>query len=179
MAMVAVGVLSCLDVTADAARLQHWTAAEPPHFTLHDSNGGKIALDSAQGTVTIVHFFATWCEPCREELSALDRLNERSGAAIKILAISVAEPGMRVRRFLETMPLKFPVLLDPDRATAKSWSVSTLPTTIVLDANLKARLIVETDYAWDTIDPRTLIEECTTGERLRGSLDLKDPFAHS
>ena len=59
---------------------------------------------------------------------------------------------MRVRRFIETMPVNFPVLLDRERAVAKAWNVTTLPTTFVLDANLRPRLMVETDFAWDTFD---------------------------
>ena len=60
--------------------------------------------------------------------------------------------------FLQSTPVGFPVLLDRDRAVAKSWKVSMLPTTFVLDSGLKPRLVVETDYAWDNIDPKDLID---------------------
>lgn len=150
-----------------AAELQRWTGGEPPHFTLPDTGGAPVALDSRHGTVTIVHFFATWCEPCREELPALNRLSERSGGAINIVAISVAEPDLRVQRFLQSTPLKFPVLLDRDRTIAKSWNVSTLPTSVVLDSNLKARLVIETEFAWDTIDPLKLTGEGSSVKRVR------------
>jgi len=159
-ASIAVTTALLFVAQSNAAELQRWTAKQPPpHFTLPDTDGRTIALDSRRGSITIVHFFATWCEPCREELPALDRLSERSGSEIKVLAISVAEPDGRVRRFLQSMPLSIPVLLDRDRVTARSWHVSTLPTSIVLDAGLKPKLLIETDYAWDTIDPRTLTEE--------------------
>jgi thiol-disulfide isomerase/thioredoxin len=99
----------------------------------------------------LVHFFATWCEPCREELPALNRLRERAAGAM-VLAISVAENGQRVSRFIQQTSVNFPVLLDTDRAVAKSWDVSTLPTTYVLDARLRPRWRVEADYPWDNVD---------------------------
>ncbi len=56
---------------------------------------------------------------------------------------------MRVRNFVEKLPVNFPVLLDRDRSVAKAWNVSALPTTFILDRNLKPRLFVERDYDWD------------------------------
>ena len=116
-----------------------------------------------------MHFFATWCESCREELPALNRLSERSGGTVTILAISVAEADVRVDRFLQSMPLRFPVLLDRDRAVTKSWNVSTLPTTFVLDSELKASLLVEGDFAWDTLDLDKLTGEVSSMKHVRHS----------
>jgi thiol-disulfide isomerase/thioredoxin len=99
-----------------------------------------------------VHFFATWCEPCREELPALNRFLARSGPNVSVVAISVAEVDPTVKRFFDAAPVDFPVLLDRDRTIAKSWNVSSLPTTYVLDAGMKPVLMVEADFAWDTVD---------------------------
>ena len=94
-----------------------------------------MPLIAQHGRVVLVHFFATWCEPCREELPALRRLVERAvRQPVTVLAISVAEVPMRAcARFIESTPVNFPVLLDQDRAVAKAWDVYTLPTTFVLD----------------------------------------------
>src|SRR5262245_11955686 len=51
---------------------------EKPAFTLSDSDSKPYALATQRGRTVLVHFFATWCEPCREELPALRRLVERS-----------------------------------------------------------------------------------------------------
>lgn len=101
----------------------------------------------------VVHFFATWCEPCRDELPALNRLVARSDPAkLRVVTISVAEVDVRVRNFVEKLPVNFPVLLDRDRSVAKAWNVSALPTTFLLDRTLKPRLFVERDYDWDRLD---------------------------
>jgi peroxiredoxin len=124
--------------------------AARPDFALQDIGGHHVSLRDFAGKPLIVHFFATWCDHCREELPALVRLRERSGATV--LAISVAENGQRVSRFFQQMPVNFPVLLDLDRAVAKSWGITTLPTTYVLDDAMRPRMMVEADYPWDAID---------------------------
>jgi thiol-disulfide isomerase/thioredoxin len=168
-AATAVAALLWFDLSPDAAELQRWTSDEPPHFILPDTGRASVALAAGRGSVTIVHFFATWCESCRQELPALNRLSERSGGTVMILAISVAEPDVRVERFLQSMPLIFPVLLDRDRTTTKSWNVSTLPTSVVLDSELKASLLVEGDCAWDTIDLGKLTGEVSSVKHVRHS----------
>ena len=141
-----------------AAALQRWSGGPQPKFILDDTGSARIALDKARGHIVLVHFFATWCEPCREELPALNRLSARAHEKVKVLAISVAEVDLRVRRFLDAMPLSFPVLLDRDRAVTRAWKVSTLPTTFVLDAELHPQLVVETDFPWDSVDAARLAD---------------------
>jgi len=156
---------------AAGAELERWTQGPQPPFTLPSANGADVALDSVRGQsvrgqfvrgqVVLVHFFATWCEPCREELPALNRLTARANGTVKVLAISVGEVDLRVRRFIETMPVNYPVLLDRAGAVARAWRVATLPTTFVLDADLQPRLVVETGFAWDKIDPGKFPEMLT------------------
>jgi thiol-disulfide isomerase/thioredoxin len=141
---------------AAAAELQRWTAGTQPIFSLPNTAGADVALEAARGHVVLVHFFATWCEPCREELPALNRLAARANGSVNVLAIAVADTDQRVQHFFATTPVDFPVLLDRDRAVAKAWRVTTLPTTFVLDAGLRPRFVVETDYAWDSLDPGKL-----------------------
>ena len=126
---------------------------------LQSVDARTVDLRSLHGRIVIVHFFATWCEPCREELPALQRLAARlNPQSVEIVAISVAEVELRVRRFLEAMPVSFPVLLDQDRAVAKAWNISTLPSTIIIDSDLRPRLMVEHDIYWDRLDPKQIVE---------------------
>jgi hypothetical protein len=75
---------------------------------------------------------------------------------LAVLAISVVKSGIRVSRFLGSLPVKVSVLLDPERKTAKAWNVSILPTTFVLDKDLRARLAAEGGFNWAGIDPAQL-----------------------
>jgi peroxiredoxin len=124
-----------------------------PTFALTALDGATHDLQQQAGRLVLVHFFATWCEPCRQELSSLSDLTRQPGLEqVSILAINVAEVPARVRRFLESTPVTFPVLLDSDRAVTKAWGVHALPTTYVLDRNLVPRLVVEADLDWTKED---------------------------
>jgi thiol-disulfide isomerase/thioredoxin len=135
-----------------AAELTPAGGPAKPDFSLHDLNGKIVPLTAFKGRTVLVHFFATWCEPCREELPALNRFLKRAASNASVVAISVAEVDPRVKRFFDAAPVDFPVLLDRDRTIAKSWKISALPTTYVLDASMKPMLVVEADFAWDTVD---------------------------
>jgi thiol-disulfide isomerase/thioredoxin len=134
-------------------QLQVAPAEAKPNFTLPSLDGPSYDLRQQAGRVVLVHFFATWCEPCREELASLSSLARSPGLEPPlILAVNVAEVPGRVRRFLEGTPVEFPVLLDADRAATRAWGVYALPTTFVLDRALAPRLMVEGDLDWTRED---------------------------
>ena len=129
--------------------LTSWSGAQPPSFTLEDTDRRATSLADYRGRPLILHFFATWCEPCLRELPALGALLGRHQAAgLTVLAVSVSEPDIRVRRFLERSPVPFPVLLDRDRAVSKAWGADVLPTSILLDRSLIARHGVQGEFDW-------------------------------
>jgi peroxiredoxin len=130
-------------------RLQPWPDRATLPFSLESLDGHTVALAHYRDVPVLIHYFATSCIPCRRELPALAALASRFPTPqLKILAISVAEPDVRVRRFFEALPVPFPVLLDRQRAAARGWGVDVLPTTVLLDARGKPRLFVEGEFDW-------------------------------
>lgn len=151
--------LSCavpvLATEADRAALAPWTGREKekPAFVLDDLHGQRRSLKDFEGHAVIVHFFATWCEPCVREMTSLRQFAASlRDKRLAIVAIAVAEVDLKVRAFFEKLPVDFPVLLDRDRAVTKAWQVSTLPTSFVLDADLVPRFHVESDLDWTRPD---------------------------
>lgn len=120
----------------------------PPAFRLATLRGGEGGLPLETDRPVIIHFFATWCEPCRAEIATLEKFYEAREGKFDVLAVSVGEVPPRVRAFFKDTAVTFPVLLDADRAVTKTWSVQTLPTSIVLDAKLRPILTATGELDW-------------------------------
>jgi thiol-disulfide isomerase/thioredoxin len=83
--------------------------------------------------VVLVNFWATWCEPCRDEMPALQALqNEIGQERFVVLAVNYGESPEKVQQFAHTMSVDFPMLLDRHTEAAKAWQVRILPTSFVL-----------------------------------------------
>jgi thiol-disulfide isomerase/thioredoxin len=142
-----------------ATNLQTWDGAGKPAFSLDDLHGDRRDLQALASKVVLVHFFATWCEPCVREISSLRQLATATrDKPLAIIAVDVAEVDLRVRAFFETLPVPFTVLLDRDRAVSKAWDVTALPTSFVLDATLTPKLFIEGDLDWSIPDVWASIE---------------------
>lgn len=106
-----------------------------PGFSLQALDGRIISLADFKGKVVLVHFWATWCPPCVEEMPTLEQLSRSLRAGdFEILAVSVDEGGAgTVAAFMQKNGLSIPVLLDPTRSTAKLYGTFKFPETYVID----------------------------------------------
>jgi len=150
------------------AEPQVWTAGKKPPFALDSLSGESKNLKDQKGRVVLVHFFATWCEPCRDEMASLQRLSERASVGPLVLAVDVGEVEIRVQRFFEKLPVNFSVLLDREKAAAKSWGIDQLPTTFLLDGTLTPRFVIVGDFDWDRADMEGLIAELSAPQKQNG-----------
>jgi peroxiredoxin len=129
-------------------------------FALPSLDGPALELARLRGRVVLIHFFATWCEPCRAEMASLRDLQARlDGRPFAIVPISVAEADGAVRRFFAGESLPFAVLLDRDRSVARAWGIHTLPSSVVLDRTLKPRFMAEGDVDWARPDVMKIISD--------------------
>jgi thiol-disulfide isomerase/thioredoxin len=158
---VTVAVLLCLVcVPAVAAELRAWKgpAAAPP-LLLRDLDGREHRLSDYKGKVVVINFWATWCEPCREEMPSLQRLADAmDGKPFVLLAVDMAEGEPRVRDFLKQTPVRFPILLDRDGGVSRAWKVKLLPTTLIIDPAQRIRHVAYGDLAWDAPAIKSTIE---------------------
>lgn len=126
-----------LALPAHAQSLSPWTAAAAPPLDLETLAGAKASVASVRDGTVVVHFFATWCAPCEEELRELNLLAQTPRATIlTIFAVSVGEPRARVERYFNAAPVAFPVLLDPGKTAMRAWGVDVLPSTFILSPGL-------------------------------------------
>jgi thiol-disulfide isomerase/thioredoxin len=99
--------------------------------------GPPLALQAWQGRPLLVNFWATWCPPCVEELPLLNAFyREQSGKGWQVLGLAVDQPAA-VRRFLDKLPLAFPVGMAGLAGTELARSLGNpsggLPYSVVFD----------------------------------------------
>ncbi len=111
-----------------AGRLRPWTGGATPTLALQDLDGRLHRLDDYRGKVLLVNFWATWCEPCRDEMPSMNRLRQSlAGQPFEVLAVNLGESEARIRRFAGELSMEFPALLDRDSAVARAWGARLLP----------------------------------------------------
>jgi thiol-disulfide isomerase/thioredoxin len=142
---------ACCAVSAAGGELKPWSGGATPSLALRDLQGKEHKLADYRGKVVLLNFWATWCDPCREEMPSMQRLQDKlAGQAFAILAIDYGEGAPRINDFLKTIPVRFTVLLDRDTSAATAWKVKVLPTTLVLDPQQRIRYSVVGDLEWDS-----------------------------
>ena len=126
----------------------------------NDMEGKAVDLKHLQGRVLVVNFWATWCEPCRDEMPSLQRLREKlDGKSFDVLAVNYGESREKVSQFLGKEKVALPVLLDPEMETAKAWGVGGLPMTFLIDAKGRVRYSVFGERDWSGGDSLALVEK--------------------
>jgi peroxiredoxin len=136
-------------------RLTRVSPADPaPAFSVATPDGGTLRLDELKGKVVFLNFWATWCEPCLEEMPAMERLSRAyRDRGLVVLALSADREGASVvRPFLKRHNLTFPVGLDADHSVARLYRVWALPSTFILDRTGARRFQAHGARNWDGKD---------------------------
>jgi cytochrome c biogenesis protein CcmG/thiol:disulfide interchange protein DsbE len=134
-----------------AAELEQGKSPPAPTFALDLlDDSGRLALTDLRGKALIVNFWASWCEPCKDEAPFLQRTYERyRGQGLVVLGIDVEDFKKDARRFVKRYGLTYPNVRDVKKETIGKWGVTGYPETFFVDRN--GRLV---------------------GERIQGGADL-------
>jgi thiol-disulfide isomerase/thioredoxin len=111
-----------------------------------DKNDKKINIKEFNGNLLLLNFWATWCEPCKEEMPSLDRLQINENLSnLKVFAINISkENKKKVDNFFKNLNIKnFEPYFDAPTTLAKLFTLRGVPTSILLDKDGKefARII--------------------------------------
>ena len=150
------------DTTLDEA-VRDGRRVDPPMAQLQKLGGeGTGSLADFKGRVVLVNVWASWCEPCRDELPLLERTHkrlEREGATV--LGIDVKENSGAALEAVREFGLTYPNLRDPDGTYVREFGQTGYPETYVLDRQGKVaavrRFPVTREWLDETLPP--LLEE--------------------
>lgn len=127
---------------ADARRETGPSVGEPmPDATFEDLRTGEaVSLASIDGPYVLA-FFATWCEPCRDELPALTAIAAAHGDAVGVYSVSLdALPREEIRAFTDGQGIEHAVWTDSEHASAR-FGAPPLPSTFVVDSDGVVRFV--------------------------------------
>lgn len=105
-------------------------------FDLPMVGGGTYSLREKRGRVVLVHFWATWCAPCLEELPALNKIYEKyRERGLEIAAVSVDEErdGKKVEQLATKLKLTMPIVLAAASDLPDQYAVEEYPTTLFVN----------------------------------------------
>jgi len=127
---------------------------------LERADGSFLRLSDLRGRWVLLHFWATWCPPCREELPALLDLGRQLGEedGLVLLAVAVKEPWDAVRHFFDGTP---PSEIVRDRAGDghTGYGVSTLPDTYLVSPEGRIELRFAGARDWRSTAARALLQK--------------------
>jgi thiol-disulfide isomerase/thioredoxin len=148
-------------LAAAAHVVRAWPSNRPvPPLDLVDLAGKPWRLDGLAGQVVVLNFWATWCEPCRDEMPSLQRLRAKLGnRPFDVLTVNYGESREKISKYLGKEKIALPVLLDPDKESAREWGVGGLPMTFLIDAKGRVRYSVFGECDWSEGPSVALVEK--------------------
>ena len=133
---------------------------DAPDFQARTPDDRPVHLADYKGKVVFLNFWATWCEPCREEMPGMERLHRAyKDRGLVVLAVSRDSQGASVvNPFVKKFGLTFPVALDPKMAVRERYGVWAVPSTFIIDRAGKRVLFANGSREWDSKSAHALME---------------------
>jgi cytochrome c biogenesis protein CcmG/thiol:disulfide interchange protein DsbE len=133
-----------------------------PQVTIGDVDGNKVNVADygKSGKITVISFWATWCIPCKKELTNISDLYEewQKKYNVQIIAVSIddSRSAGKVKPYVQSQKWTYQVLLDENQDLKRALDIQSVPFTVIVDANGK---VVSTHSGYVEGDEFVLEEE--------------------
>ena len=137
-----------------------YDAGAAPELRLADMDGVSFSLQGdGKGRWVFVHFWASWCGPCREEMPAIQRLARRlTPQQLLVVLINTAEDEDTIFSFLAETAPELSSLMDADGQATEAWQPRGLPATYLVDPQGLVRYQALGGRPWDQPEYLTFLE---------------------
>ncbi len=110
-----------------------------PDFVLQQLDGSTLRLSDLQGKPVLVNFWASWCEPCRQEMPEIVKAYDaHATGGLVVVAVDLQENNDAVRSFASDFGMKFPIVIDRTGGVADAWHIGGpiqgIPSSYFIDA---------------------------------------------
>ncbi len=118
--------------------IRHYEIGAAPSFSVTDMDGEPFELASTRGQWVFLHFWASWCGPCRKEMPSIQKLEKAfEEPGLQIVLINTAEDEDTIFSFLGEIGMDMNSLMDRDGLVTEKFKPRGLPTTILIDRDGK------------------------------------------
>lgn len=122
-------------------------------FTISDYDGKQYSLDQSRGKWVFLHFWASWCGPCRKEMPTIQALKTQMAKRnIDIILINTAEDEDTIFSFLSAVAPSLSSYMDKKGELTEQWAPRGLPTTFFIDPQGNRRYMALGGRPWDRYD---------------------------
>ncbi|RUT27930.1 TlpA family protein disulfide reductase [Paenibacillus zeisoli] len=111
--------------------------AEAPSFTLTGLDGKTYHVGGKRDKPLLVNFWASWCDPCKEEAPDLVRMADKYSQSLDVYSVNVTmyDKLSKAKEFVQQYKMTFPVLLDEKEAAYRKYNGVAFPTNVLIDRN--------------------------------------------
>jgi peroxiredoxin len=116
--------------------------AAAPDFAARAVSGGNVRLSEHRGDVVVVTFWSGRCNPCRDQLAALDRIAKTyRSAGLIVMSLNLDDNVERATEFARSQAVSFPMVVETDKDVGRQYAVDTLPLAVFIDRRGKVRRV--------------------------------------
>jgi thiol-disulfide isomerase/thioredoxin len=102
------------------------------------TGGGTLSDEDLRGRPIVLNFWASWCEPCKKEMPALDRMAQKyADEGVQVIGVLVRDSTEGGRAFLDEIGVDYPMIYDQDQSLAQALDLAVLPQTYFIDADYR------------------------------------------
>ncbi len=109
-----------------------------PDFTVYDASGKAVRLSDFKGQPVVLNFWASWCPPCKSEMPHFDKVYADVGQDVVFLMVDLVdgqrETQAKGQQYVKEQGFSFPVYFDTKQSAANAYGITSIPTTILIDA---------------------------------------------
>jgi peroxiredoxin len=123
-------------VTMDTTSTHSLVGNKAANFVGKSMNDEMIELEELTAEKTIVNFWGAWCEPCKREMPAFEKVySVHNDNGVNIISVNIGDSNLVVHQFIKTYNLSFPVIIDKDATIKQSYKINRLPASFLINSD--------------------------------------------
>jgi peroxiredoxin len=143
-AALAVMALAFSPAAADQKPSLRNAPAPPISLPIIANGSGTFVLKQHLGHGVYINFFASWCEPCKEEARTIERVTaEFAGRGVSVIGIAVLDDPSKAKQFVHSHALEYPIAFDQSGDVSATYRVNELPLHVFVGADGVIKQYVE------------------------------------